>query len=201
MADLNVIAVSFAEPSKAYQALSDLKGAAREGRLDLRSAAVVTRDETGRLRVPEGDDAVVGVATWGGSLIGLLIGIIGGPVGMFFGWAGGLLVGGLYDAWRADRGDSILAEISRLIPIGGTALVAEVDEYATEVVDKLMTGLGGTVYRRSAALVLGEMEAAEDAYEQAQKAAEKAVREQKKAERKENMEERKEALKKKLGID
>lgn len=200
MADLNVIAVSFAEPSKAYQALSDLKNAGAEGRVEVRGAAIVERDENGRLRVPESGDAVLGGATWGGGLVGLLIGVLGGPIGMLFGWVGGLLVGGAFDLRRADRGDSVLGEISRHVANGTTAVIAEVDEYAVEVVDNLMSALGGTVYRRSAGSILAELEAAEEAYEQAQKEANQVLREQQKAERKENMESRKAALKDKLGI-
>ena len=96
--------------------------------------------------------------------------------------------------------DSVLGEISRYIPVGGTAVVAEVNEYAVEVVDKLMTEQGGTVYRRSADVVLAELEAAEDAYRKAQKEADRAAREQRKAERRQNAEERKAALKEKLDV-
>ena len=53
---VNVIAVTFDERSKAYQALSTLKGLDREGRIELKSAAVVERDATGRLQIPEGTD-------------------------------------------------------------------------------------------------------------------------------------------------
>lgn len=191
MLEHNVIAVSFEDRSKAYQALSELKGAGLEGRVDVLAASVVTRDEQGRLDAPEGGDAVGGAATWGGSLIGLMIGVIGGPIGMLFGWTGGLLVGGAFDIRREDRSDSVLGEISRYIPLGGTAVVAEVNEYAVEVVDNLMTAQGGTVYRRSAEVVLAELEAAEDAYKKAQKVADRAAREQRKAERRQNAEERK----------
>jgi len=194
----NVIAVSFADRSKAYEALSELKGAALEGRVDVLSAAVVTRDEHGRLDTPEGGDFVGGAATVGGSLVGLMIGVIGGPIGMLFGWTGGLLVGGAFDIRRADRTDSVLGEISRVIPLGGTAVVAEVDEYAFEVVDTLMLELGGTVYRRPTELVLAEIEAAEDAYRKAQKEADRIVREQRKAERRQNAKERMADLKEKL---
>ena len=166
MSEHNVIAVSFEDRSKAYEALSELKGAALEGRVDVLSATIVTRDEYGRLNAPEGGDVVAGAATVGGSLIGLMIGVIGGPIGMLFGWTGGLLVGGAFDIRRADRTDSVLGEISRYIPLGGTAVVAEVNEYAVEVVDTLMLELGGTVYRRPADVVLAEIEAAEDAYRQ-----------------------------------
>jgi uncharacterized membrane protein len=198
MYEHNVIAVSFQDRSKAYQALSELKGAGLEGRVEVLSASIVTRDEQGRLDAPEGGDAVGGAATWGGSLIGLMVGVIGGPIGMLFGWTGGLLVGGAYDIRRADDSESVLGEISRYVPLGGTAIVAEVNEYAVEVVDKLMTGQGGTVYRRSADVVLAELEAVEDAYRKAQKEADKAAREQRKAERRQNAQERLAALKEKL---
>ncbi len=194
----NVIAVSFEDRGKAYEALSELKGAALEGRVDVLSATIVTRDQYGRLSSPEGGDVVAGAATVGGSLIGLMIGVIGGPIGMLFGWTGGLLVGGAFDIRRADRTDSVLGEISRAIPLGGTAVVAEVDEYAFEVVDALMLELGGTVYRRPTELVLAEIEAAEDAYRQAQKEADRIVREQRKAERRQNAQERMADLKEKL---
>lgn len=194
----NVIAVSFEDRSKAYEALSELKGAALEGRVDVLSATIVTRDEYGRLSSPEGGDIVAGAATVGGSLIGLMIGVIGGPIGMLFGWTGGLVVGGAFDIRRADRTDSVLGEISRVIPLGGTAVVAEVDEYALEVVDTLMLELGGTVYRRPTELVLAEIEAAEDAYRSAQKEADRIVREQRKAERRQNAQERMADLKEKL---
>lgn len=198
MFEHNVIAASFEDRSKAYQALSELKGAGLEGRVEVLAASIVTRDEQGRLDAPEGGDAVGGAATWGGGLIGLLVGVIGGPIGMLFGWTGGLLVGGAFDIRRADASDSVLGEISRYVPLGGTAVVAEVNEYAVEVVDKLMAAQGGTVYRRPAEVVLAELEAAEDAYRKAQKEADRAAREQRKAERRQNAKERIAALKEKL---
>ena len=200
MFEHNVIAVSFEDRSNAYQALSELKGAALEGRVEVLAASIVTRDKQGRLNAPEEGDVVGGAATLGGSLIGLMIGVIGGPIGMLFGWTGGLLVGGAFDIRRADQSDSVLGEISRYIPVGGTAVIAELNEYAVEVVDKLMTELGGTVYRRSADVVLSELKAAEDAYWEAQKEADRAAHELRKAERHQHAEERKAALKEKLDV-
>ena len=200
MFEHNVIAVPFDDRSKAYQALSELKGAGLEGRVEVLAASIVTRDDQGRLDAPEGGDSLGGAATWGGSLIGLMIGVIGGPIGMLFGWTGGLLVGGAYDIRRADKSDSVLGEISTYIPVGGTAVVAEVNEYATEVVDKLMTELSGTVYRRPAEVVLAELEAAEDAYRKAEKEADREAREQRKSERRQNAEQRRVALKEKLEV-
>lgn len=196
----NVIAVSFEDARNAYQALSELKGAALEGRVDVLAASIVTRDEQGRLAMVDGDDIAGGAATVGGSLVGLAIGVIGGPIGMLFGWTTGLLVGGAYDVRRADDSESVLGEISRFIPVGGTAIVAQVKEYAVEVVDELMNRLGGTVYRRPTEVVQSELDAARDAYLEAQKAADRVVREERKAARHEKAEERKTALKEKLHV-
>jgi uncharacterized membrane protein len=200
MQNNNVIAVSFEEPRNAYQALSELKGAALEGRVDVLAASIVTRDEQGRLATVDGDDIAGGAATVGGSLVGLTIGVIGGPIGMLFGWTTGLLVGGAYDVRREDDSESVLGEISRFIPVGGTAIVAQVKEYAVEVVDELMNRLGGTVYRRPTDVVQSELDAAREAYREAQKAADRVVREERKAARHEKAEERKTALKEKLHV-
>lgn len=200
MSGHSVIAATFSEESKAYQALSELQAAGRDGRVDVLAAGVVARNQNGVLSVPEADDNVGGGATIGGSLIGLLIGIIGGPIGMLFGWTTGALVGGAFDFKRADDTNDVLGEMSNSIAPGTTAVVAELGEVAPEVVDGLIGGLGGTVYRRSADVVLAELEAAEEAYAQAQKEANKVAREQRKAERRANFEERKEGLKSRLGI-
>jgi uncharacterized membrane protein len=197
---VNVIAVTFDERSKAYQALSTLKGLDREGRLELKSAAVVERDATGRLQIPEGADNTEGEGFLTGGLIGMLVGILGGPVGMLLGLGTGGLVGGLYDVDEADLQDQTLAEVGRHVPPGSNALLAEVDEFTDGVVDAAMTAQGGTVLRRSADDVLAEIEAAQEAAEEAQRQARKKARERKKAELHEKYEERKTDLREKLHI-
>lgn len=201
MSGHTVIAASFQEDSKAYQALSELKNAGAEGRVEVLSSAIIARDENGVLSAPEADDQVSGAATVGGGFTGLLIGILGGPVGMLFGWTAGTIVGGAFDLKRYGDSNDVLGQISRFIPAGSTAVVAELNEYADEVVDGIVGGLGGSVLRQSADEVLDEIEAVQEAYEDAERAARKAAREERKAERRENFEERRDALKAKLGIN
>jgi uncharacterized membrane protein len=197
---VNVIAVTFDERSKAYQALSTLKGLDREGRIELKSAAVVERDATGRLQIPEGTDNASGEGFAAGGLIGMLVGILGGPIGMLLGLGTGGLIGGLSDADQADIQDQTLAHVGRHVPPGSNALLAEVDEYADDVVDGAMTAQGGAVLRRSADDVLAEIEAAEEAAEEAQRQARKKARERKKTEMHEKYEDRKTHLREKLHI-
>ena len=203
----NLIVVTFAEDSKAYEALSKLKQASTAGRVGIRSAAVVERDFDGRYSIPEGADAVIGTGTMGGGLIGLLLGVLGGPVGVLFGFGTGALVGGLFDIQRAEREAGVIDLIADTLPLGGTALVAEVDEYAIEVVDGEMFLLGGIVLRVPATEVLAAVETAEKAAEAAEHEAARVVREERKQQHKAKLheieakwDERVEELKQKVGL-
>ncbi|HXV02480.1 MAG TPA: hypothetical protein VFP24_02800 [Gaiellaceae bacterium] len=67
----NVVVVQFPDASKAYQALSVLKECDAEGRIGVKSAAIVERTPDGELRIPEGADNIALVGTVSGSLIGM----------------------------------------------------------------------------------------------------------------------------------
>jgi uncharacterized membrane protein len=199
MADTqNVVVVRFTEPSAAYQALSVLKECDAEGRIGLESAAVVERTADGQLRVPEDTDNVGPVGMASGSLIGMLIGVLGGPVGVLIGWGAGAMMGGAFDLDRVETSDEALGVLGRAIPQGSTAVIASVMEPAVEVIDGEMKKLGGEVTRRSSADVMDELEAAEDAAAAASREARRTVREKRKAEAKASYDERVGKLKEKL---
>ena len=71
---------------------------------------------------------------------------------MLLGWGAGSLIGGFADANRVDRSES--------------AILAEVEEYAAEVLDDDVTPLGGQVLRLEAARVLTELGAARVLHEE-----------------------------------
>ena len=188
----NVIAVTFDEDSKAYQALSALRQADGDGRVGVRGAVIVERRPEGTIRLQEGEDNVIGAGTAGGSLVGMLVGVLGGPVGVLLGLGAGMAIGAAVDLDRADEADDVLSQMSKSVPIGTTAVIAEVDESAVEVVDGEMAALKGTVIRRSAEEVLAELEAAEQAARASEQEARRVMREAKKAERTEKREQSKE---------
>jgi uncharacterized membrane protein len=194
----SVVVVGFSENSKAYEGFSALKSLSDKQQLTARSAAVVERDQSGTLQIKDSFDAESGVPTAGGGLVGLILGVIGGPYGMVLGLTGGALAGGSYEMRRGDEQDEVLTQLNRAINPGHTVLVAQVNEPTVAALDKAMGDLGGTVVRRSEADVLTELEAAEDAANAAQAAARKAVRDKKKAEIKEKREDRIAALKAKF---
>jgi uncharacterized membrane protein len=200
MAVENVVVVRFTEPSKAYQALSALKECDADGRIGLESAAVVERTPTGELRVLESADNVGLVGTASGSLIGMLLGVLGGPVGLLLGWGTGALMGGAFDLDRAETSDEALTVLGRAIPPESTALIASVEEPAIEVIDGEMTKLGGEVTRRPVAEVMDELETAQEAADAAAREARRAVRQKDKAEMKAGVDERVGRLKEKLHV-
>jgi uncharacterized membrane protein len=198
MAQENVVVVRFTEPSKAYEALSVLKECDAAGRIGLESAAIVERTADGTLRTPDGDDNVGPVGLASGSLVGMLIGVLGGPVGVLLGWGAGALMGGAFDIDRAVTSDEALTTLGQAIPPGSTAVIASVEEPAVEVIDGEMKKLDGEVTRRTAAEVRSELAAAEDAADAAARAARKTVREQRKAEVSASVNQHVDSLKEKL---
>jgi uncharacterized membrane protein len=194
----NVIAVSFADDSKAYDALTDLKELATQEQISLEGAAVVARTAEGKLVQKD----LLSDGYWenmaGGGIIGLLVGVLAGPLGVLIGGATGVLVGSLFDMDDADDTDSVLAEIAKSVKPGHTSLLAEVVEQSPEVVDTAMARLQGTVLRRPLDEVEAEVAAAQKAQREAKKKARKELREARHEHNKEKVSEQIAHLKAKL---
>ena len=200
MSKENVVVVGFTEPSKAYQALSVLKQCDADGRITLRSAALVERTPEGELRIPEGTDNVGLIGTASGSVIGMLIGVLGGPVGVLVGWGAGAVMGGAFDIARVGTSEGALSALGRTIPPETTAVIAGVAEPAVEVIDGEMDKLGGEVTRRPLSEVMSELEATERAADAAALEARKTLLEQHKVDAKVDFGERVGKLKQTLHV-
>ena len=176
----NVLAVSFGEEpendTNAYRALTDLKQLDSQGQIKIVGAAVVTRDPDGHVDVKSevGNDPYTGTAA--GGMIGLLVGIIGGPLGLLLGGATGVMVGSLFDIDDAETTESVLGEISKQVRPSRAAVLAQVTEQSPEVIDTAMGRLGGQVLRRPVVDVEGEIAAAQEAQRKAKREARKELR-------------------------
>ena len=159
----NVIAVAFDADVNAYAALTKLKELDAQDQIEVHEAVVAQRATDGTLTVKDqvGSPELVGTA--GGGLTGLLVGILGGPVGVLIGGSTGLLVGSLFDLDEADQVETSLGQLSKSVAPGATAVLAVVTEPSPEIVDAAMAALGGTVLRRSVDEVEAEVAAIEDA--------------------------------------
>ena len=161
--DYSVIAVSFEDDRNAYNALTALKELDSQHRVGVQEAVVVVRGEDGQVVEKDRIGSMFLPNTAGGGIMGLLIGIIGGPLGMLIGSASGLFLGSLFDISDIDETESALGAISSTVQIGHTSLLAVVTEQSPEVIDAAMSEMGGTVLRRSVTDVEAEIAAAEDA--------------------------------------
>jgi uncharacterized membrane protein len=197
MSSNNVVVVRFDEPSKAYEALTVLKQCAEDDRIGLESAALVERSADGSLHVVE-SAGNVGLRTVSGSLIGMLIGILGGPIGVLLGWGSGAVVGGAVDVQRAGKSYGALGMLGNAIPPGSNALIANVSEPSVEVIDGEMGKLDGNVTRRTVEEVMDELESVEEAADAAAQEARRTMREKHKAEVTAALDERVAKLKEKL---
>jgi len=194
----NVLVVNFDQDANAYEAISELKELDGQGQLDLHAAAVIVRNDDGRVALKDdvSDETMAGTAT--GGIIGLLIGIVGGPLGILLGGATGLLVGSLFDMDDEDDTESVLSDISRAVSVGRTAALAEVSEQSPDVVDTAMARLSGKVLRRPLADVEAEIAAAEEAQKAAKRRARKELRKQRRAKHQVDIQAKIEELKAKL---
>jgi uncharacterized membrane protein len=171
----NVIAVSFDPDENAYEALTTLKTLDGQGQLGVEAAVGVVRDANGDVAIKDSVESFQYAGTASGGTIGLLIGILGGPLGVLIGGTYGLMLGSLVDLDEAERSESVLSDISASVRPGHTALLAQVTEQSPEVVDAAMARLGGTVLRRPVADVEAEIAAAEKAQRDAKREARKEL--------------------------
>lgn len=165
--DDNVAIVQFDEPSKAYEALSELTRLSRAGEFEVRSAALVERTRDGRVQVPESGDDEAGTLLLSGGVIGMLVGTLGGPVGMAIGGSVGAIGGAVGEAARSGDQDLALQTIAQRLEPGSPALVADLTEDSHDVLDGAMAALGGTITRRPTSDVYAEAKAAEKAADRA----------------------------------
>ena len=161
----------------------------------MRGAAIVERDENGQMRTKDQveDPHLTGTTT--GGVIGLVIGILGGPFGVLIGGATGLLVGSLFDAEDAQDEGSVLAAISNTVSPGKTVVIAELTEQSDDVVDNAMAHLGGSVMRRTVEEVEAEIAAADEAQKAAKREARKKLHAERRSQLKEEIQQKVEALK------
>ncbi len=178
--------------------MSELRRLAEGDVITLGTAAIVVRKPDGRFWIPE-DEARVGfTGAAAGGVIGALLGALTGPFRLLLWGATGALVGSLADAQEADVSDEVLVSVTRSMPPGTAALIADIEEPTFGVVDAAMEKTGGRVTRRPRADVEAELAAAEEAGQAARREASRVLRERRKAAGEQNIGDRLSELKEKV---
>ena len=141
------IVVIFPSETAAYEGTRALKQLHAEGTLSLYGMTVLVRETSGNLATRQAvDEGPLGFAA--GTLMGGLVGLIGGPAGAAIGMGVGAIAGGLGDIMDLGvRSDFIQGISSKLSP-GKAAVVAEIEEDWITPLDNRMATLGGEVIRQ-----------------------------------------------------
>lgn len=149
------IAVVFSSDAKAHAGLRKLWQLDENGELTVHGAAVVRRDDTGHIRVAD-RNSDVGMRTAIGVGVGALLGLFAGPAGLAVGALAGAAVGATADAVTETRRENAADEGFFTLKHGQSAVVAEISEDRTRILDEVMEPMGGTTYRRSNTVAIHE---------------------------------------------
>ena len=155
-----VVTVDEAAAPQALQALSRL--ASGDG-FDLRGAAIVHRSDDGRIRIEDhvGDVDTRGTLAERHPRLATLLTVLAGPLDTLL--LGNSLVA-LAGAIAEPTPDELaLEQLARTIPLGGTAVIADIVERDPDVADRELAHLGARVVRRPLAEVEAEIGVADDA--------------------------------------
>jgi uncharacterized membrane protein len=174
MAGATIVVATFDDESKTYQAFSDIKRAATEGKVKINGLTIMHRRLDGQFEVRDAAMKNFGGSIAGG-LIGSLVGILGGPLGILLGWGAGSLIGGFRDAREVMEDRNLFQRITEDMEVGGTALVGELEREEPYVVDQIVRRLDGELLRRRTEDVEADIRAAEHAQESARNAAQRVM--------------------------
>ena len=142
-----LLVVVFDAESKAFEAKKALQQLHKEDVIDVFDQAVVARNTDGSATVREGNN-LTPVRTLAGTVMGALIGLLGGPAAAGVGAAAGFIAGAAMDVHDATICEDFIEDVRQKLTPEKFALVAEISEDSPNPVDANMGALGGTVFRR-----------------------------------------------------
>lgn len=184
----NVIISRFEIESEAFQAFSVLKNDAHTYSCRISQASIVKR-ENGEFRILDAfNDGKYSDDTFTGGMIGIFIGILGGPLGVLLGGGIGLLAGGAKDSHDADKDRSLIECVISDVGSDCTFLVVLADESSPDMYDSKVSGFSQNTMRYDAAELLTEMEDLQDLQKDMERKAKAKLRDKKRAAHRERVE-------------
>jgi alkylhydroperoxidase family enzyme len=178
-----IVTVRFNDVGKAREALRELQRLDGDGRLRVRGAALVQRSGEGRIELSEGARDDQGHILPPAGTAGMLVDVLGGPLGILFARPTEGFRGSAYQPAHEGERELALEDISRNLEPGVTLVVAEIAAADRDVLDPALAALGGSATRRRAQDVYAEIEAAEEATDAAGDEARRILIERLKAQR------------------
>jgi len=141
-----MVVVVFDSESKAYEGTNALSQLDKEGSISVYAGAVIRKNADGTATVLKTNEEFP-LGTVGGTAIGSLVGLLGGPYGVIIGATSGTILGAAGDLYRCGVSAEYLDEVSAKLTPGKFAVVADIGEEWITPLDVAMEKLGGQVFR------------------------------------------------------
>ena len=191
----NVIVAVFKVESEGFQAFTELKQSA-VGETYLVNAAALIKKEKDTCNILDGFDSGVSTKddTAFGAAIGMLLGVIGGPIGILLGGSYGALIGMNVDAADSLYGVSMLEQIALKLDEGMVAIIALANEKSQDALDEKLSKFDTVIARFDAEAVADEVDEAYKIQDELARQARMKLRKEKKEDFREELEENAEIL-------
>jgi uncharacterized membrane protein len=157
---IQLLVAAFKGEHDADEVLKQLKAARKERVIGIQNAAVLRRDQKGKLHIKETGDWGGGKGAVAGAAVGVAVGILTGGMGLLAG-AAGAAIGGVAAKLR-DSGfsDARLKTLGASLKPGTSAIVAVIEHTWVAEMEKQMAQAGADVFTEAIAADLGaELEA------------------------------------------
>ncbi len=141
-----LVAVVFSDEKAAYGGVRALAKMDEEGSVDVAQVCVIKKEPDGSVSTKEVDDEFP-IRTLGGTALGSLVGLLGGPVGLAIGASGGAFAGMIGDIYNIGVDEDFVIDVGEALTPGKCAVIAEIEEEWVTPLDTRMESLGGVVYR------------------------------------------------------
>lgn len=164
-----IIVANFEYNSQAYEAFSKVKKAHLAKQIKGEQMAVVTHSEDGahQFLIEDFLDFTGANKTSKAGTIGMLVGVLAGPMGILLGWFGGSMFGASKDAQEVKKANTIFELLGKEISEGKTGLILIATENDNRPLNQLiMYELGGNLYRFNYDEVEEELDKLQAAQEQ-----------------------------------
>jgi len=157
-----VALLTFEDQAKTYEALSQLKQISKSNTLEIKQAAIIQKSEDGAtFLIKDGLDYESNNRIATGGIIGMVIGILGGPLGILCGWVVGDLAGLGTNYVKNKKTTTIFDSVAKKLTENELGLLLYMDETDKALVNTMIVDkLNGTIERFSYDSVQEDLETA-----------------------------------------
>ncbi len=185
-----IISVIFKVESEGYQAMTELRRVPVNDTFVVTQAALVKKTNSGIITLDAFDTGIeTRNDTEAGGLLGMFIGVLGGPLGMLLGSGLGMLTGSAIDSEDAAHSASLIEMVTEQLVDGEVALIALEQEAVDGAAQRMLSKFDVSIIEEDAAEVEEEIEEAVKAQKEMEREARAKLREARKADRKQKIEE------------